>query len=176
MSLVIFCLFDLSTSLVKLSTLAMLWRLVRATKSPMRIVTLVAAGGVVGSGLLFIFITVFQCRWVLPFPSMLNVGRMPDIPYSPMWQYWTLSAEPQACIDESVHLLVAGLINTITDFAVVILPIKTVAGLCLPRKQYFVLIVLFCAGFCACIAGCVRTYYTYVFTESYDRTVSIDHR
>ncbi|KAH8204943.1 hypothetical protein TruAng_000826 [Truncatella angustata] len=150
LSLVTLCLFDLSSNLVKLSTLAMLYRLVRVTKSRMKTITLLIMAFVVVSGLLFIFITIFQCN--------------------PIWEYWTLSAKPQNCINEANHLLAAGTINTVTDFAVVLLPIKTVAVLHLPRKQYIILIGLFCAGFCACIAGCVRTYYTWIFTVDYDKS------
>ncbi|KAK9782160.1 hypothetical protein SCARD494_13832 [Seiridium cardinale] len=124
LSLLTFCLFDLSSNLVKLSSLAMLYRLVGVSKSRM----------------------------------------------SPISEYWTLSSKPQNCINEATHLLAAGLINTVTDFIVVTLPIKTVARLHLRRKQYIMLIGLFCAGFCACAAGCVRTYYTWGFTVDYDRT------
>lgn len=95
-----------------------------------------------------------------------------DIVSSPISDYWTLSVKPQNCINEAVHLLAAGTINTVTDFVVVSHPIKVVFGIFLPRNQYIILIALFCVGFCACIAGCVRTYYTWVFTTDYDRTVS----
>jgi hypothetical protein len=37
--------------------------------------------------------------------------------------YWTLPFTPQKCIDEKHHLLAAGIINTITDFCVVLIPI-----------------------------------------------------
>ncbi|KAI1844564.1 hypothetical protein JX265_001549 [Neoarthrinium moseri] len=150
MSVASFCLFDLASNLTKLSTLAMLYRLIRPTKSRMKIVVIAACILVTCSSLVFVFVVIFQC--------------------SPVWDYWTLSTGPQNCIDEAAHLLSAGIINTVTDFIVVLLPIKTVAGLQLPRKQYIILIVLFCAGFVACVAGVVRTYYTWMLTIDYDRT------
>jgi hypothetical protein len=110
---------------------------------------------------------------LLLLPSGLLAPKQLTHIRSPVWEYWTLSSLPQNCINEAAHLLAAGLINTVTDFTVVILPIKTVARLKLPRRQYIILIGLFGAGFCACIAGCVRTYYTWIYTVDYDTTVSL---
>lgn len=90
-------------------------------------------------------------------------------PSSPS-DYWTLSATPQKCINETAHLLAGGIINTITDFLVVMLPIPTVLALKLPTRQRIVLIFLFGAGFAVCIAGSFRVYYTYCLNTSYDKT------
>ncbi|KAF7531421.1 hypothetical protein G7054_g8900 [Neopestalotiopsis clavispora] len=103
--------------------------------------------------------------WDLPFTKYSSSSQM-----SPVSAYWTLSANPQRCINEAAHLLVAGIINTITDFVIVILPIKMTASLQLPRRQHIILYALFCTGFCACAAGCVRTYYTWILTTNYDKT------
>lgn len=91
---------------------------------------------------------------------------------SPISAYWTLSLAPQKCINEAVHLLAAGCINTTTDFIVVLLPITTVIGLDLPRKQVIIVSLLFAVGLLATTAGAVRTYFTWIATTTpdYDTT------
>ena len=87
----------------------------------------------------------------------------------PVSDYWTLSIEPQNCIDEKTHLVAANVINTITDFIVVLLPIKTTLGLELPVKQRVIVIGLFGAGLVASSAGIARTYFTWILTTAADR-------
>lgn len=77
---------------------------------------------------------------------------------------------PQNCINERVHLFVAGIINTLTDLLIFLLPIPTVLRLRIPVRQQVILTMLFGAGFIVCVAGCVRTYYTWRATSTYDRT------
>jgi hypothetical protein len=66
--------------------------------------------------------------------------------------------------------LIAGIINTITDLLVVVIPIPIVWGLRLPLRQQIILVLLFGAGFMVTFAGCVRTIYTYRVSISYDQT------
>lgn len=80
---------------------------------------------------------------------------------SPPEAYWTLSAEPQACIDEVQHILAAGCINTITDFLIVLVPIPYVRRLQLPRKQQMVVVSLFAGGVFVTAAGAARTAITF---------------
>ena len=89
---------------------------------------------------------------------------------SPISLYWTLSLTPQKCISQSDILLVAGIINTITDFLAVFLPIPTVWSLQLPSREQAIVTALFGAGFIVCAAGCIRTYYTYLVTVTTDPT------
>lgn len=81
---------------------------------------------------------------------------------SPPEAYWTLSIAPQACIDETKHLLAAGCINTITDFLIVLVPIPYVRRLKLPRKQQIIVASLFAGGIFVTAAGAVRTAVTFV--------------
>jgi hypothetical protein len=93
-----------------------------------------------------------------------------DIYSRPVSAYWTLSNEPQNCINEPAHLLAGGIINTITDFCVVVLPIPVVLKLQLPRRQQIILVGLFGAGFVTVVAGIFRIYYTHRLNISYDKT------
>jgi hypothetical protein len=54
----------------------------------------------------------------------------------------------------------------------VFLPIRTVVGLKLPRKQRIIVLLLFSAGFLACIAGVFRVYFTAISVNdpNFDRT------
>jgi hypothetical protein len=92
------------------------------------------------------------------------------ISFSPVSDYWTLSFEPQKCINEAVHLLVAGIVNTFNDFCVVMIPIPIVLKLRLPLRQRILCAMLFGAGFIVCFAGAVRIYFFYKLNTTYDKT------
>ncbi|POS70804.1 integral membrane protein [Diaporthe helianthi] len=131
-------LFDVATTLTKLSMLSLIYRVVSVEKSRYRYVVQALAAVVLTDGLIFFFVTTFQCRQVS--------------------DYWTLSFVPQNCINEERHLLAAGCINTTTDFLIVILPMPYVARLKLPRKQQIMIVSLFTGGLLVTAAGAVRTY------------------
>lgn len=92
-----------------------------------------------------------------------------------MSEYWTISFTEQNCIHEPKNLLAAGIINTCTDFIVVVLPIPTVLGVKIRFRDTFILVLLFMAGFLATSAGAARTYFTYKVTVSDDKTWDIFH-
>lgn len=73
------------------------------------------------------------------------------------------------CISQTGHLLAAGIINTFTDFLVVLLPIRMVLALQLPRRTLLWTAVLFAMGFLSCFAGIARTYYLYITTTTDDQ-------
>lgn len=61
-SLVVQVVFDVATSLTKLSMLALIYRVVTAGLSSMRYFVIIFAGVIAVNCLLFVFITIFQCR------------------------------------------------------------------------------------------------------------------
>jgi len=65
--------------------------------------------------------------------------------------------------------LIAGIINTLTDFTVVLLPIRMVLSLQLPRREAFAVALLFAFGFLSCFAGVARTYFMYLVTKTWDQ-------
>ncbi|KAJ4391468.1 hypothetical protein N0V93_005085 [Gnomoniopsis smithogilvyi] len=144
--------FDLSTTLTKLSMLALIWRVVSLNQGRYKYAVIVVALIVAIDGIVFFFITTFQC--------------------SPPEAYWTLSITPQDCINEQKHLLAAGCINTTTDFLIVLLPIPFILRLNLPRRQQIIVGSLFAGGLFATAAGAVRTAITFSFTavENVDKT------
>ena len=84
-----------------------------------------------------------------------------------MAAYWTFSLTPQKCIDEKTHLLFQGIINIVSDFFTVMIPIPIVLKLNLPLRQRMLVALLFGAAFVVCFACVVRTYYFYRLTEGY---------
>ncbi|TVY49451.1 hypothetical protein LOCC1_G000602 [Lachnellula occidentalis] len=102
-------------------------------------------------------------------PALVKSGSV-RIPSKPPSHYWRVTFDPQPeCINEAQHLLIAGIINTLTDFVAVALPIRTVLSLQLRAKQIIPIVVLFGFGFLSCCCGIVRTYYTYKASTSHDQ-------
>ncbi|KAI5868176.1 hypothetical protein GGS23DRAFT_591970 [Durotheca rogersii] len=142
-------LFELATSLTKLSMLALFYRLTTASRDwKMTIIVLTSIVFISLNSLIFIMVSICQC--------------------TPLSEYWRLSFEPQNCINRNVHLMAASIITTVTDFLVVLLPIKITTGLDLPPKQSRVVICLFGIGFIASSVGIARTYFTWVLTTDFD--------
>ncbi|KAH7391517.1 integral membrane protein [Cadophora sp. MPI-SDFR-AT-0126] len=143
--------FAAAITLTKLSMLMLVRRLLVNASLFWRRVTLAAIAIVTIQGSVFCLTVIFQCR--------------------PIHDYWKVTKDPQPnCISQPATLLVAGIINTFTDLATVLLPIRTVITLQLPRRQMIVVILLFGFGFISCIAGVVRTYYMYEVTTGWDQT------
>lgn len=100
---------------------------------------------------------------------MIKRPGFADNNHSPVSDAWRLSFTPQNCLDQATHLVAASVINTVSDFVIVLLPIKTVLGLRLPKGQRVIVYLLFSGGIAASISGGVRTYFTWLFTSSPDR-------
>lgn len=85
---------------------------------------------------------------------------------------WTIGDSPDHCINEEAHLKSANIINTVTDFIVVLLPMRTIMALELSSKHRVVVIALFGIGLFASATGIARTYFTWaLFTAAdYDQT------
>ena len=64
--------------------------------------------------------------------------------------------------------MVSGVINTITDFMVVLLPIPIVWNLQLAAARRIELTSLLAVGFLVCCAGILRNIYTYQLTQTWD--------
>ncbi|KAI1505436.1 hypothetical protein F5X99DRAFT_367970 [Biscogniauxia marginata] len=153
LGLITLILFDLSTSLIKLSMLAMVFRLAAASNDKRTNLFIILLSAVISANsFIFVMVIIFQCR--------------------PVSDSWTLSLKSQNCIDEKAHLAAANIINTVTDFIVVLLPIKIAVGLELPVKQRTIVIGLFGTGLLASAAGVARTYFSWVLSTAADRDIT----
>ncbi|KAJ8117092.1 hypothetical protein ONZ43_g4292 [Nemania bipapillata] len=151
--LVHFFLFDLATSLTKLSILAMLRRLTAASSNKTEhAAVLILAALVTANCVVFLIVEVFQC-W-------------------PISSAWIITGAPHSCINEEAHLMSANIVNTITDFVVVLLPIRTVMTCQLSRRQRAIVISLFGIGLIASSVGIARTYFTWILLTSADYDIT----
>ncbi|KAK0736868.1 hypothetical protein B0T21DRAFT_275393, partial [Apiosordaria backusii] len=145
-------LFALATGFTKLSILALIYRVTASSTGRTKHVVLVLSGVVALDTLVFVLVTIFQC--------------------SPISDIWTISLAPQRCIDQGSHLIAASVLNTLQDFLIVFVPIKTVLSLDLPLTQRITILLLFAGGFLVCIAGSVRTYFSWLMVTSSDGDIN----
>ncbi|KAI1417695.1 integral membrane protein [Hypoxylon sp. FL1857] len=142
-------LFDVATSLTKISILTQVYRLTTASGDhKMTISALISIAVISLCCFVFIIVSVFQC--------------------TPLSDFWTLSDKPQNCINLSAHWVAANILNTVTDWLVVFLPIKTALGLDLPTRTIRMVIFLSGVGILASSAGIARSYYAWVLSTDYD--------
>ncbi|KAI0180092.1 integral membrane protein [Hypoxylon sp. FL1284] len=143
--------YNLATNLTKLSILTLLYRLTTASRGEkMTIAVLVSITAVVIICFTFVVVSIFQC--------------------TPLSDFWHLADRPQNCINQWAYILTASIINTITDWLVVLLPIKTVLGFGLPSRQSIMIMLLFSVGVLASSVGIARSYFTSVATSNDDTT------
>ncbi|KAI2469292.1 hypothetical protein F4781DRAFT_230408 [Annulohypoxylon bovei var. microspora] len=142
-------LFNFATSLTKLSILALLYRLTSASGDRrMTIVVLISMAFISLNCFIFTVTNIYQC--------------------TPLSEFWELSAKPQNCIDQVAHLRAINIINTLTDWLVVLLPLKTALGLNLPARQISMVFFLFGFGALASSAGIARCYFAWMLTTDFD--------
>lgn len=159
--------FAAACTLTKLSMLMLFRRLLVSSTLLWRRITVLAMIVVGIQGSVFIITVIFQCRQVLS--SACDLGVVLTLTCRPPQDYWKITSEPQPnCINQSSSLLVAGIVNTLTDFTVVLLPIRLVFSLQLPRRQAFVVALLFAFGFLSCFAGVFRTFFMWKVTQTFD--------
>ncbi|KAM5444808.1 hypothetical protein MferCBS31731_000263 [Microsporum ferrugineum] len=143
--------FSIGVGFTKLSLLAFTLRIMKGSANKMLENIVIITMAVIGVyTIIFVFFVIFTCN--------------------PIHLYWTLSTKPQNCIDEGAHLRASGVINTLTDLLVVLLPIPTVMSLKLYARQRFILALLFGTGFIIVISGSIRAFFTYRLSRSYDKT------
>ncbi|KAF2665481.1 hypothetical protein BT63DRAFT_66879 [Microthyrium microscopicum] len=87
-------------------------------------------------GISFLFATIFQC--------------------TPIHLYWT-SKDGKGCTNEDIRLLLATVVNIITDIMVVLMPIPIIMKLHFPLREKITLGILMCLGMVATVASIVRT-------------------
>ncbi|KAK5171718.1 uncharacterized protein LTR77_003354 [Saxophila tyrrhenica] len=91
---------------------------------------------------------------------------------SPVESYWIFpQMDGATCIDEGKTMLGAGVVNTVSDLWVTIVPIPLIMQLRMPLKQRMGVCVLLCLGMIVTIAGALRTYFTWKsLMDSWDET------
>jgi hypothetical protein len=93
---------------------------------------------------------------------------------SPVKSYWVFPPLPNStCLDEGKVMLGGGVVNSVSDLLITVLPIPIVMRLQMPLKQRIGVCILLCLGMIVTIAGSLRTYFTWKsLMASWDETVS----
>ncbi|KAH8804749.1 integral membrane protein [Xylogone sp. PMI_703] len=73
-----------------------------------------------------------------------------------------------SCINTTAYYYFLAVFNVIMDIWILVLPIKTLTKIKRPRREKFILYVVFGAGIFSCISGIVRLYTVGMFTRSKD--------
>jgi len=66
------------------------------------------------------------------------------------------------CINEGLLFYIGGIINTIADALITVLPIPLIMRLQMPKHEQIGVIVLLSLGFFVTLAGVIRTYYIWL--------------
>lgn len=83
--------------------------------------------------------------------QVLNVSEC-----NPVYLYWQILPDPGECAKAQVQLLVLGILNIITDFMLLLLPIPFVLGLTIPWKRKLQLLCLFTLGVFVILITAIR--------------------
>ncbi|GAW19108.1 hypothetical protein ANO14919_085920 [Xylariales sp. No.14919] len=169
--LIHFFLFDLSTSLTKLSMLAMVRRLTAVSSNKREnTVVLILAALITVNCFIFIVVEIFQCWYASSFVTTNITDKLTK--HRPIPSAWMLSEASGHCIDEKAHLMAANIINTATDFTVVLLPIRTAMNIQLSSRQRVIVAGLFGIGLIGSSIGIARTYFTRLLLHAADYDIT----
>lgn len=96
----------------------------------------------------------------IPCISCLTLSDSLHSNHSPLKAVWDIKKTySYSCFNERAYLMVAGIINTITDFCSLLLPAFVVIKLQMPMRQKMAVASLFLVGIMANVASALRIYY-----------------
>ncbi|KAL2814118.1 hypothetical protein BJX63DRAFT_204402 [Aspergillus granulosus] len=138
-------------ALAKASLIILYYRIVGQQKF-YRWALYVIAGIVVGYSIAITFALIFACR-----------------PISKAWN----GALPGTCIDQNGLYAATAVTNTVTDVALIIVPIPVVVSLHMPLIQKIGLFFMFVIGCATVITSVIRLVTLFPFLQAYDKTYQI---
>ena len=91
---------------------------------------------------------------------------------SPLSAYWDINPQySYSCVDIGILTLICGILNILTDFVCLFLPLPIIWNIQRPKKQRLLILVMFAVGFLTCMAGIIRTIYADIaLRKTYDMT------
>lgn len=116
----------------------------------------------------------FACRYVqsplsISPPLTRKKKLTPPITHnSPIAGFWDPNLPHTKCLHIKALLILTGALNSVTDFAVFLWPVKTLWQIQLPLLHRCSLVVAFGIGCLVCVAGVVRAWYMEVYFASDD--------
>ena len=92
--------------------------------------------------------------------------------YSPLSAYWDVEPQyPYVCVNIGMFTLVCGILNILTDFLCLFLPVPMIWNIQRPKKQRIAILAMFAVGALTCVAGIARTIYADItLRKTYDMT------
>jgi len=162
----IYVLYSTATGLIKLSVILFYRRLAKGLVSPIyRWIMLTTFATVASSTIIFIFMSIFTCHPIAAFWQQVDFEKL----LQPGGYNFT-------CINEGKTLFAAGIISTVTDAVVVVMPTLLCWNLQIPLRQKIALYSIFAISYTTIALGAMRTYATYqVFFETYDVMWATSH-
>lgn len=156
-----YCLFSLSSGLIKVSVLLFYRRLsARAVTSTSRWIIHATMFSIFGYTVAFSIVPIFACSPISAFWNQVDFGR-------------TLQAGGYHynCINEGADLLANGIISTVQDFIAALLPTLLCWRLQITIRQKIALYSVFAFSYSTVAIGAIRTYTGYrIFFTTYDVT------
>ncbi|KAI0108737.1 hypothetical protein F4776DRAFT_643591 [Hypoxylon sp. NC0597] len=99
------------------------------------------------------------CLWVIAAVMIawaISCGLASVLQCMPISHTWDPLMREDSCINYGVSLLVSGVINIVTDFAILAIPIPMVLRLQISKQKKWLLIFTFAMGGSACIISIIR--------------------
>jgi hypothetical protein len=81
---------------------------------------------------------------------------------------------PGTCISTNGSIIATSIINIISDWSALILPLVVIRKLQMSTKKKIGVMAIFAVGFLACVASIVRLVYSIRLTQTIDETWAID--
>ncbi|KAL8784269.1 MAG: hypothetical protein Q9195_009105 [Heterodermia aff. obscurata] len=115
-----------------------------------------------------LYILIHACIWmnVIYYITNLFLTIFACTPRRKLWDPLT-SGE---CIDVNALYQSSGVINAVSDFMILILPIKPILALQVPTRRKLPTLAIFATGVFACITSVIRTRATWQFVNSPDKS------
>jgi hypothetical protein len=83
----------------------------------------------------------------------------------PISLFWTLQIGSETCLNESTLTTSWGVINTVWDFVIVILPMSSIWKLKMPKQRRIAVVGLLGVGTAVSFAGVARAYFMFQVTK-----------
>jgi hypothetical protein len=162
----VYVLYSLASGLIKLSVILFYRRLAKGLVSPIYRWILITTFVVTAtSTMAFVLISIFTCHPIDAFWKQVDF----ELLLQPGGYNYT-------CINEGKTVFAAGIISTLTDAVVVIMPTLLCWNLQIPLRQKIALYSIFAVSFTTIGLGAIRTYSSYqVFFATYDVMWATSH-
>ncbi|SLM39433.1 hypothetical protein LPUS_09967 [Lasallia pustulata] len=118
------------------------------------------------------FVAIQSCIWTI-FLFYLIETFFEIFQCSPREKIWNKLLTGGHCNNSSAGFKVTGVFNSISDFALLSIPMPALWKLQMPLKRKLLTMGVFAVGVLACVASIIRAYYTWVVARAIDESYSL---